>query len=188
LGEGVARVDMVMALAAILEPWFWFRVSALPADAGLARELQAGASALFRLAGRPYAISASAVLEILAAVAVTSFPLQPAYIAGLVDLRGTIVPVLDLRVRFGIPARPMELSDRLIVIRARERLLMLWVDDVETFAPFDFTAWNGAGGLLTGDPGLAGVVSSSDGVTTIYDVDAFVAQCEADAVFDAVHR
>jgi hypothetical protein len=39
---------------------------------------------------------------------------------------------------------------------------------------------------VKGDRSLAGVVSSGDGVTTIYDVDVFVAQCEADAVFDAV--
>jgi purine-binding chemotaxis protein CheW len=162
-------------------------MSALPADAGLARGLQALSSiALFRLAGRPCAIAASAVVEILAAVAATPLPRQPAYIAGVVDLRGTIVPVLDLRVRFGIPARPMELSDRLIVIRACGRLLMLWVDDVEAFTPVDVTTWSGAGGLVTGDRSLAGVVSSGDGVTTIYDVDVFVAQCEADAVFDAV--
>jgi purine-binding chemotaxis protein CheW len=162
-------------------------MSAQPAEAGLARGLDSPSSiALFRLAGRPCAVAATAVVEILAAVAVTPLPRQPAYIAGVVDLRGTIVPVLDLRVRFGIPARPMELSDRLIVIRASGRLLMLWVDDVEAFAPVDLTTWNGAGGLVTGDPGLAGVVASSDGVTAIYDVDAFVAQCEADAVFDAV--
>jgi purine-binding chemotaxis protein CheW len=162
-------------------------MSALPADAGLARGLQPPSSiALFRLAGRPCAVAASNVVEILAAVAVTPIPRQPAYIAGVVDLRGTIVPVLDLRVRFGMPARPMELSDRLIVIRAAERLLMLWVDDVEAFAPVDRSTWSSAGGLVTGDRSLAGVVSGGDGVTTIYDVDAFVAQCEADAVFEAV--
>ena len=162
-------------------------MSALPTEAGLARGLQAPSSiALFRLSGRPCAVAASAVLEILAAVAVTPLPRQPAYIAGVVDLRGTIVPVLDLRARFGIPARPMELSDRLIVIRALGRRLMLWVDEVEAFAPVDRGTWSAAGGLVTGDSSLAGVVSGGDGVTTIYDVDAFVAQCEADAVFDAV--
>jgi purine-binding chemotaxis protein CheW len=162
-------------------------MSAQPAGAGLARGLQSPSSiALFRLAGRTCAVDASAVLEILAAVAVTPLPRQPAYIAGVVDLRGSIVPVLDLRVRFGIPARPMELSDRLIVIRASGRVLVLWVDEVEAFAAVDFTTWNSAGGLVAGDRSLAGVVSSSDGVSAIYDVDAFVAQCEADAVFDAV--
>jgi purine-binding chemotaxis protein CheW len=162
-------------------------MSALPADAGLVRGLQPPSSiALCRLAGQPCAVDASAVVEILAAVAVTPLPRQPAYIAGVVDLRGTIVPVLDLRVRFGMPARPMELSDRFIVIRAAGRLLMLWVDEVEAFAPVDPTTWSSAGGLVTGDRSLAGVVSSSTGVTTIYDVDAFVAQCEADAVFEAV--
>jgi len=162
-------------------------MSAAPADAGLARGPQPPPSvALFQLADRPCAVASSAVVEILAAVAVSPLPRQPAYVAGVVDLRGAIVPVLNLRVRLGIPARPMELSDRLIVVRAAGRVLMLWVDAVEAFAPLDATTWRTTGGLVTGDPSLAGVVTSSAGVTTIYDVDAFVAQCEADAVFDAV--
>ena len=157
-----------------------------PATAGLEPRPPAPASVVrFQLDGQRCAIAASAVVEIVAAVATRPLPRQPDYIAGVVDLRGTIVPVLDLRVRFGWPSRPMELSDHLIVTRAGGRLLALWVGALEAFAPCDPAAWTVAGGLVVGDSSLAGVTSTADGLAAIHDVEAFVAQCEADAVFEA---
>jgi purine-binding chemotaxis protein CheW len=138
---------------------------------------------VFRLAGHRYAIDAGTVLEVLPALAVCPLPGQPRYVAGTIDLRGTIVPVLDLRVRFGLPQRPMELSDRLIVARARERDLALWVDAVDDLAAA--AAWAPAGGLMAGDRSLAGVGVTAGGLTAIHDLNDFVAQCEADAVYEA---
>ena len=140
---------------------------------------------LFRLDGRRCALAASAVAEILAAVATSPLPRQPNYIAGVIDLRGAIVPVLDLRVRFGLPSRPLELTDHFIVVRAAGRALALWVDEVEAFASSDSAGWTACGGLVAGDRSLAGVAALSGGLATIHDVGAFVAQCEADAVFEA---
>jgi purine-binding chemotaxis protein CheW len=140
---------------------------------------------LFRVDSRRCALHARSVEEVVAAVAVRPLPGQPPYVAGVIDLRGAIVPVLDLRVRFGGTARPMELDDRLIVAHARGRTLAIWVDTVDDFVPAGY-AFAPAGGLLTGDVSLAGVASTPDGLTTIHNVDAFVAQCEADAVFATV--
>jgi purine-binding chemotaxis protein CheW len=141
---------------------------------------------VFRLDGSLCAIAASDVVEVHAAVATSPLPRAPGYIAGVIDVRGAIVPVLDLRVRFGLPARLMELDDRFIVIRARGQFLALWVDAVEEFGPGTAATWRNAGGLIAGDCSLAGVAVLDGGLATIHDVDAFVAQCEADAVFEAV--
>jgi len=75
-------------------------MSAPPTYSGPAEFVQ------FRLDGRPCALAAAAVTEVLAAVSVRPLPHQPGYVAGVIDLRGTIVPVLDLRVRFGGTSRP----------------------------------------------------------------------------------
>src|SRR6202044_2167377 len=85
---------------------------------------------LFRLDAQRCAIAASAVVEILSAVATSPLPRQPTYIAGMIDVRGSVMPVLDLRVRFGRAGRPLELADQFIVVRARARLFALWVDHV----------------------------------------------------------
>jgi chemotaxis signal transduction protein len=143
---------------------------------------------VFRLDGRRYSLDARTVVEVLPALAVCPLPGQPPYVAGAIDLRGTIVPVIDLRARFGRPSRPMELADRLVVARSRGRLVALWVDEVEELTTTDGAAWAPAGGLVAGERSLAGVVATAGGLVTIHDLDAFVAQCEADAVYEAAAR
>jgi purine-binding chemotaxis protein CheW len=139
---------------------------------------------LFRLDDQRCAIAAAAVVEIVSAVATSPLPRQPSYIAGMIDLRGSVMPVLDLRVRFGRPGRPLELADQFIVVRARARLFALWVDQVEAFAANDAVTFSPAAGLIVRDRSLAGVASGAGGLASIYDLDAFVAECEADAVFE----
>jgi purine-binding chemotaxis protein CheW len=182
LGEGVARVDFFLVL--IPASARHRRVSTPPVG-GSEQRIPAADLLLFSLDGRSCAIAASAVVEILAAVATSPLPRQPGYIAGVIDLRGTVMPVLDLRARFGYPSRPMELTDQMIVVRARRRLLALWIDEVTAFAAGEDVAWTAAGGLIAGDRSLAGVASDAAGLATIHDLDAFVEQCELDAVFEA---
>jgi purine-binding chemotaxis protein CheW len=137
---------------------------------------------VFRVDGLRCGVPADAVREILPALAVRPLPGQPAFIAGTIDVRGTPVPVLDLRVRFGRPARPMQLSDRLIVARAHDRPLALWVDDVEEITACAAADWAATGGLVVGDRSLAGVAATAGGLTAIHDLDGFVSACEADAL------
>jgi purine-binding chemotaxis protein CheW len=139
----------------------------------------------FQLDGRRCAIGAAAVVEVLAAVAIRPLPGQPAYVAGIIDLRGAVVPVLDLRVRFGGAARLMELSDRLIVVRTGERVAACWVDQVDDLGGAASVTSSAGEPLIAGDRSLAGVAATADGLVTIHDAGAFIAQCEADAVFAA---
>jgi purine-binding chemotaxis protein CheW len=139
---------------------------------------------LFRVDGQRCAIAAPAVVEILSAVATSVLPRQPSYIAGMIDVRGAVMPVLDLRVRLGRPARRVELADQFVVVRARQRLLALWIDEVETFAAGDAVALSSAASLIVSDRSLAGVAPLAGGLAAIYDLDVFVAECEADAVFE----
>lgn len=137
---------------------------------------------IFRVAGLSCGMDGSAVVEILPALAVRPLPGQPPFVAGAIDVRGTTLPVLDLRVRFGRPPRPMELSDKLIVARAHGRTVAVWVDAVDGLVASDGGSWTPAGGMVVGDRSLAGVVRTPDGLCAIHDVDAFMSACEADAL------
>ena len=59
----------------------------------------------FRVAGRTHGIPVLDVREILPFRGATKVPLAPRAIRGLINLRGTAVPVLDLAVEFGLPER-----------------------------------------------------------------------------------
>lgn len=141
---------------------------------------------IFRLDELRCGLDASAVLEVLPALAVRPLPGQATFVAGSIDVRGAIVPVLDLRVRFGRPHRAMALSDRLILARVHERTLAVWVDAVEGLSPRDARAVTATGGLLAGDRSLVGVVTTSDGLCSIHDLDGFITACESDALAQAV--
>lgn len=68
----------------------------------------------FTLAGEEYGIGILKIREIIGLLPITSVPQTPAFIKGVINLRGKVIPVMDLRVRFGIP--PLDYSERTCII------------------------------------------------------------------------
>lgn len=82
----------------------------------------------FRVASAEYVIPAAQVLYLESFESATHVPGAPAYVAGLVQVRGRVVPVVDLRKRFGLPAIEHELAHRVVVVQAGNRIAGLLVD------------------------------------------------------------
>jgi purine-binding chemotaxis protein CheW len=82
---------------------------------------------LFEVAGQRHALLAADVREVVRAVALVPLPGSPAC-EGALDLRGQVVPVLDVRGRLGLPHRPLSLNDHLIIVAPGRRLAALRVD------------------------------------------------------------
>jgi len=68
----------------------------------------------FQLAGEVFAIGILAIREILEYASLTTVPMMPAYVRGVINLRGAVVPVLDLMVRFG--KAPAEVTRRTCIV------------------------------------------------------------------------
>jgi purine-binding chemotaxis protein CheW len=68
----------------------------------------------FRLAKEEFAIEVLSVREIMGMQEVTSVPQTPSYVKGVINLRGKVIPVIDLRLKFGLPA--IEYSQRTCII------------------------------------------------------------------------
>src|SRR5205085_11996004 len=83
---------------------------------------------VFEVAGRRFGLPAAAVKEVVRAVALAPLPKAPAVVEGVINLRGTVVPVLDIRGRFRLPQKPLAPSDQLIIARTGPRLAALHVD------------------------------------------------------------
>ena len=71
----------------------------------------------FRMADQQYGLEILAVQEINRNLAATPVPRMPGYVRGVVNLRGRIVPVIDLRRRLGLPAREDDAATCNIVVR-----------------------------------------------------------------------
>ncbi len=83
---------------------------------------------IFTLAGTEYALPVDAVLQMQSFTGATLVPGAPAYVAGIVTVRGLVVPVIDLRVRFGLPPAELTLDTRIIVTESEGRVVALRVD------------------------------------------------------------
>jgi purine-binding chemotaxis protein CheW len=68
------------------------------------------------------------VREIVRAQAPTPVPDAPPFVEGVIDLRGVVVPVVDLRRRLGLPAAPLSRASRLLIASVGGRIVALLVD------------------------------------------------------------
>ena len=73
---------------------------------------------LLRLEGHDYALPLGCVVEVVRMAALAPLPDAPAHVLGLLDLRGRVVPVLDLRRRLGLPPAEAGLSTPICVVEA----------------------------------------------------------------------
>jgi purine-binding chemotaxis protein CheW len=68
------------------------------------------------LQGEVFAVPAGIVREILDLIPVTEVPNASPFVAGLINVRGKVVPLADLRVRFGMEQRPPTIDSRIVVV------------------------------------------------------------------------
>jgi purine-binding chemotaxis protein CheW len=83
---------------------------------------------VFKVAGAEYAIPASEVLQMESFSGATPVPGAPSHVAGLVQVRGRVVPVVDARARFGLPPVERTLDTRVVVGQLGPRIVGLLVD------------------------------------------------------------
>jgi purine-binding chemotaxis protein CheW len=84
----------------------------------------------FNLGSEEYALDILVVQEINRRVEITKVPKTPEFVEGVINLRGKIVPVLDLRKRFGLVGHEFTAQSRIIVVNIDNRVLGLLVDSV----------------------------------------------------------
>lgn len=70
----------------------------------------------FKVADELYAVSVSKVLSILELTKITKIPRTPEYIRGVINLRGLVLPVVDLRIKFGLPATEFTTNTCILVL------------------------------------------------------------------------
>ena len=84
----------------------------------------------FGLANETFALPVSPVREVVRVASITRVPHAPKPIRGVTNMRGRVIPVIDLRLRIDLPETELARSSRVIVVNSRGRLLGLLVDSV----------------------------------------------------------
>jgi purine-binding chemotaxis protein CheW len=84
----------------------------------------------FRVADEDYGVSLLEIREIIKLRAITEVPRMPAFVVGILSLRGAITPVFDLRLRLGLPVRESMGLERIIIAKKGDSACGLLVDEV----------------------------------------------------------
>ena len=84
----------------------------------------------FRLSQEEYGIEITKVQEIILMGEITRVPQTPNYIKGLINLRSAVIPIFDLRLRFGLPEEPPTDETRIMVVNVAGKTLGIVVDAV----------------------------------------------------------
>jgi purine-binding chemotaxis protein CheW len=88
----------------------------------------------FHLAAEDYGIAIRYVTEIIGIQKITEVPDMPDFVKGVINLRGRVIPVMDVRTRFAMPARPYDERTCIIVVNIDDKAIGLVVDKVNEVA------------------------------------------------------
>ncbi len=84
----------------------------------------------FLLGDETYGIAISNVIEIIGILPVTPLPGAPEYLKGITNLRGKIIPVIDVRLKFKKPAAEYDERTCIVVVEVQEMTVGLIIDEV----------------------------------------------------------
>ena len=142
---------------------------------------QAGKYLTFTLQGESYGIDVLKVREIIRVTTITAVPQMPAYVRGVINLRGKIIPVMDLRLRFGFADTAGTDQTCIIVVQVKLAdgkatqmgLVVDGVEEVLNIAATDIEATPDFGGDIVTDY-IVGMAKVKGGVKTLLDIDGVV--------------
>ncbi len=86
---------------------------------------------IFQFAGERYGVNIQDVREIIRTQAVTKIPSAPEHVLGVIDLRDTVIPVIDLRQRLSLEVRAETDDNRIVVVEAHGQQVGVLVDAVQ---------------------------------------------------------
>lgn len=143
---------------------------------------------VFSVAGQRYALHVSVVQQVLPMVTVSPLPKAPEVALGVFNLRGEVVPVLDLRRRLSLPARAYGPTAHLLVARTPRRTLCLPVDEALGVREVSAAAVTPAEAILPRTQHVAGIVALADGLLFIHDLDAFLSLDEGERLDESLEE
>lgn len=131
-----------------------------------------GAFIVFDVAGTTYATPSESIQHIEMVDTITPVPNAAQFIDGVVLSRGQVVPVVNLRARFGFERVPPELRTRLLVARAGARTLGLLVDSAREFMRFGDEEIRPPHEAMAGatSPYITGVTTRGERIILVLDV------------------
>jgi purine-binding chemotaxis protein CheW len=135
---------------------------------------------VFVLGAEEYGVDILKVQEIRGYEKVTPIPSAPAYLKGVMNLRGIIVPVIDMRLKFGLGDPRYDAFTVVVILRIAGRVIGIVVDgvsDVLRLAASDVKAAPQLGTVVDGSF-LAGIATQGERMVLLLDIEKFLSSAE----------
>jgi len=133
----------------------------------------------FQIGDQEYGIKIAAVTEIVGMQAITEVPDVPHFVKGVINLRGTVIPVIDVRLRFGMDEREYDDRTCVIVVMVQDTVVGLVVDtvrEVVTFREENISAPPNINENEDESEYIMGLGKLADSVSILLDVEQLVDQ------------
>ena len=141
---------------------------------------------LFTLDERRYALPLSCVDRVVFVVDIIPLPKAPPVVLGVINVKGNIVPVYDLRRRFHLPEREIELADQLMIARTSRQTVALLVDCADGVIEIAEAEIAAAQEILPDIKYVQGIVKLQDGIVLIHDLEQFLSAEEERTLDEAL--
>ncbi len=128
---------------------------------------------IFDLGGEHYGLDISTVEGIIKMQPITKMPQAPAYVEGVTNLRGMVVPVVDLRKRFGLPSQNSTKDARIVVVFMGKAKVGMMVDGVSEVLRIPEEAIEATPPMVTSvdTAFIKGIAKLEDGLVTLLNLD-----------------
>lgn len=141
---------------------------------------------VFALDGERYGLVLSAVDSVVRAVNITPLPQAPDIVLGVVNVRGRVIPVINMRRRFRLPERKIVLTDQLVIARTTRRPVALVADAVSDILQYPEGDIVETQSILADAEYIEGVVKLNGGLILIHNLDTFLSLEEETSLDQAI--
>ncbi len=133
---------------------------------------------LFELNGEIYGLDIAAVHEIIRMQPVTKVPKAPVYVEGVINLRGKVIPVLDLGKKFGMDKVERGKNNRIVVVNIQDAILGIIVDAVTEVMRIPLEAIEPVTGIVTYGhlDYLQGIAKVNEKMVILLALDKFLSE------------
>jgi purine-binding chemotaxis protein CheW len=134
----------------------------------------------FKLGPEEYGVDIAQVQEINRMVTVTNVPRAPAFMEGVINLRGQLIPIIDLRTRFGMPRAEHTKNTRIVVTEVGTKRVGMVVDSVSEVLRLPLDAIEPAPDMISGvdTEYIRGVGKMNDRLIILLDLAKVVTNSE----------
>ncbi len=133
----------------------------------------------FRIGDEVYTIDVKKVKEIIKPCKITPIPKAPPFVEGVISLRGLVIPIIDMRKRFGLPPGTSPVA-RIMIVQVDKRIVGILVDEVKRIVKLSQESIQPPPEVARGigPEFLKGVWEDREGIILLLDIDRILSSTE----------